>query len=189
MKKPYETTWLDLANRALARLNQNHIKNFEEGTNSSLQVELSLSSSVSDILNTNDWKSATKAVLLHPLSELNAEGKYQYNLPTDFVRLVKVDLDKAYWDREGHCIVSSVQQDILIKYVAFPNLPGTLDPLLLSAITAMCAYKISLNLTADTTIQSQLYNEANIALQSARMNENQGEPDEMYTTNDWKENY
>ena len=189
MKRPAETTWIDLANRALARINMNLIKSFEEGSNSSLQAELSLSGAAGEILNTNDWKSATVRTKLLPQSRQTVDGEYIYPFPTDFIRLVSVDMDPDEWKREGRALVTSARMEIPIRYVAFPSSPGTLDPLLQSAISALTAYKMSLILTSDLSLQQQLYTESNVALTAARVNETQGEPDQMYETNDWKEEY
>lgn len=189
MKRPAETTWIDLANRALARINMNLIKSFDEGTNSSLQAELCLSGATSEILNSNDWKSATVRVKLIPQSRQTVDGEYIYPFPTDFVRLVSVGLEPETWKREGRAIVAPTLGEIVVKYVAFPSTPGTLDPLLQSAISALTAYKMSLFLTADLNLQQQLYAESNVALTAARVNETQGEPDLVYETKDWKEEY
>lgn len=189
MKRPAETTWIDLANRALARINMNLIKSFDEGTNSSLQAELCLSGATSEILNSNDWKSATVRVKLIPQSRQTVDGEYIYPFPTDFVRLVSVGLKPETWKREGRAIVAPTLEEIVVKYVAFPSTPGTLDPLLQSAISALTAYKMSLFLTADLNLQQQLYAESNVALTAARVNETQGEPDLVYETKDWKEEY
>lgn len=189
IRKPYETTWLDLANRALARLNMNLIKSFDEGSNSALQAELCLSDSVSEVLNTNDWKSATKRTVVMPLTEQTVDGQYVYSFPPDFIRLVSVNRDKEYWSREGHGLVSPLREEFVISYVAYPEIPGTLDPILQSAIALMAAYKMSLVLTADTTLQQQLFSEANMAISTARINEKQGEPDILISTNDWKKEY
>ena len=189
IKKPSETSWLDLANRALARLNQNLIKSFDEGTNSSLQAELCLSDATQEVLNTNDWKCATRRQYIQPLRDKTADDKYVYSFPNDFIRLVSVGEDKKDWEREGHGLVSPLKKDILIRYVAFPNEPWTMDPLLQSAVSLMAAYKMSLILTADTVLQQQLYAEASAAIASARLGESQGVPDEIYSTNDWKGEY
>ena len=189
IKKPFETSWIDLANRALARINQNLIKSFDEGSNSSLQVVLCLSDATIEVLNTNDWRSARARQYLIPQREQTADGLYVYPFPNNFIRLVSVDADPEQWSREGHAIVSPLRQEMLITYIAFPSEPRYLDPLLQSAISLMAAYKMSLILTADTTLQQQLYAEASSAIASARLTETQGIPDEMYTTHDWKENY
>lgn len=189
MRKPSETTWIDLANRALARLSMNLIRSFDEGSQSALQAELAISASCSEVLNTNDWKCATKRQALHPQSVRTVDGCFAYTFPPDFIRLVEVGRDPELWDREGNGIVSTYGGDLIIRYVSFPENPGTLDPMIISAISTLAAYKMALNLTADVTIQQQLYTEAMTAMTSARLAETQGEPDEMYTTNDWKGGY
>lgn len=189
IKKPSEITWIDLANRALSRLNMNLISSFDEGSNSALQTELCLSGAVGEVLGMNDWKSATKRAILVPNVTTTVDGQYVYNFPNDYVRLVSVDLDPSIWGREGHGLVCIVSREIPVKYVAFPSSPQTLDPLLQSAISLMAAYKMSLVLTADTALQQQLFAEAQAAIAQARLNETQGEPDILISTNDWKKEY
>ena len=189
IKKPSEITWVDLANRALSRLNMNLIQNFEEGSNSALQSEICLSGATGEVLNISDWKCVTKRAAIQPNAATTIDGHYTYNFPNDFVRLVSVDLDPELWVREGHGLVSYVSQEIIIRYVAFPNTPQTLDPLLQSAISLMAAYKMSLILTADVTLQEQLFSEAQAAITQARLTETQGEPDTLISTNDWKKEY
>lgn len=189
IKKPSEMTWEDIANIALLRNNMKPISSFEEGSQSAQVTKQMISQACSEVLNMNDWKSATLRAYLMPIADLTVDGKTAYSLPADFVRLVHVERDASLWSREAHKIVSDEGGSLLIRYVAFPELPGTLDPMLVSAVSIMLAYKISLALTSDTNLSSALYQEALVYIAQARLSENQAIPDKKYTTNDWKRGY
>jgi len=189
IKKPSEMTWEDIANIALLRNNMKPISSFEDGSQSAQVTKQMISQACSEVLNMNDWRSATLRAYLIPLADLTVDGKTAYNLPADFIRLVHVERDASLWSRESHRIVSEVGGSLLIRYVAFPELPGTLDPMLVSAIALMLAYKITISLTSDANISSMLYQEALTAIAQARLSENQAIPDKMYTTNNWKKGY
>ncbi|MFA6934582.1 MAG: hypothetical protein WCR70_04870, partial [Sphaerochaetaceae bacterium] len=152
IKKPSEMTWEDIANIALLRNNMKPISSFEDGSQSAQVTKQMISQACSEVLNMNDWRSATLRAYLIPLADLTVDGKTAYNLPADFIRLVHVERDASLWSRESHRIVSEVGGSLLIRYVAFPELPGTLDPMLVSAIALMLAYKITISLTSDANI-------------------------------------
>lgn len=182
--------WLDLANRAVARLNMKLILDFEEGTNTARTARLMLPSAIGEMLNMRPWKSATKAVRLSAVTDggepvVTADGMCVFALPEDYVRLVS----KSSGQRRGRSIVDKSSADVTVIYVAIPEDPSVLDPLLQSTIVCMLAYKMSLALTSDQTLTATLYQEAQNAITMACLQEDQGEEDELPAFNSLSEVY
>ena len=71
-----------------------------------------------------------------------------------------------------------------IIYIAYPQTPDTLDPLLVDVITTYLAAELSVALTSDSTITNLLYSEAENKLMKAKLQEDAGEEDIKPKMND-----
>lgn len=199
LKKPTDLQWVDVVNMALLRLNLGPLTNLQyDNSKTAVNARSHLTYAISEVLQVNDWRSATKtATLQRTLNQpifLSGKG-VSFDLPDDFIRLVGVKT-QAYgidlkWSRQGHTIVVEEPDASFcdIEYVYFPEGPGSLDPLIVTAISALLASKMAFNLTADNNLTQLLTQEFAVALANARVHDSQGIPDEMYSTNDWKRGY
>ena len=177
------STWLSIANTALARINKQILQTLDDGSVPSMLCNQLIPYCVKMVLNQNDWHSARKRTTLAPLLDPPAFGyAYQFSMPSDYVRLVSV-LSDLPWEREAGKILSD-EEALSIIYIAYPESPSTLDPLIVDAISTLLAAELSLSITSDSTMTNLLYQESEIKLQKAKLQEDAGEEDEMSDLND-----
>lgn len=178
------STWLELCNAALVRLNRQQIQDLErEKSVTANACNASLPIAVSHVLAQNDWKSARKRKTMAPLAEIPEFGyAYKYRLPNDFVRLVSI-IDCDSWEREGAYILTDTQPLKLI-YIAYPEKPGELDPLLQEAIACSLTANLAMSLISDPTIVSAWQSKAELAIARAKLTEQAAEKDILLDTND-----
>lgn len=180
----WSQTWLSVANTALVRINKQPLQTLDDVSNSALLCNQMIPGCVMNILNLNDWHSARKRVLLAPLMDKPPFGfSHSFQMPSDFVRLVEV-CSELPWKREGNTVLSD-EDTLPVIYIAYPSAPTELDPLLLDAITTQLAAQLAVSLTADSSLVSLLYQEAEIKIQKAKLQEDAGEPDEKPDFHSW----
>lgn len=168
--------WLSIANAALARINQTAISSLEDGSATAADINLMLSSVVTSVLQENDWKCARKRIRTAPLAKTPAFGfSSQFQLPSDFVRLYRVDNAKQ-WEREGDVILADAEYLDLI-YIAMPSDPSSLDPLLIDAISARLTARLATRITSDTSLASYFESLANSQITKAKRTEGAGMED------------
>lgn len=180
----WNATWLNMANIALTRINKQVLQTLDDSSTSAMLCNQLIPSSVKMVLNQNDWHSARKRALIAPQLDAPAFGySHQFAMPSDFVRLVKVESELP-WEKEGEMILSD-EEALAIIYIAYPNTPDTLDPLIVDTITTLLAAQLSVSLTSDSTITNLLYQETEQKLYKAKLAEDAGEPDEKPDLHDW----
>lgn len=180
----WNATWLNMANTALTRINKQVLQTLDDSSTSAMLCNQLIPQCVKMVLNQNDWHSARKRALIAPQLESPAFGyDHQFAMPSDFVRLVKVESEFP-WEKEGEMILSD-EEALAIIYIAYPNTPDTLDPLIVDTITTLLAAQLSVSLTSDNTITNLLYQETEQKLYKAKLAEDAGEPDEKPELHDW----
>lgn len=180
----WNATWLNMANTALTRINKQVLQTLDDSSTSAMLCNQLIPQCVKMVLNQNDWHSARKRALIAPQLESPAFGyDHQFAMPSDFVRLVKVESELP-WEKEGEMILSD-EEALAIIYIAYPNTPDTLDPLIVDTITTLLAAQLSVSLTSDSTITNLLYQETEQKLYKAKLAEDAGEPDEKPDLHDW----
>lgn len=98
------------------------------------------------------WNCATKRTTLAEVLPVPVEGyAHQFQLPTDFVRLLEVNGEAVkssdeYFEIEGTALLSD-EETVWIRYIRDIGI-GACDPLLQAAVAAKLAQKIAIPLTA-----------------------------------------
>lgn len=177
------STWLVLCNAALVRLNKQQMQSLDEGTTTANACNAALPLAVSSVLAQNDWKSARKRALIAPFA-VGPDFGYsnRFRIPNDFVRIVSVE-NTDEWEREGAYILSNANALQMI-YIAYPEFPGQLDPLLQEAIACALTAELAMTLISDSTIVSAWQSKAELAIARAKLNEQAGEKDTYLELND-----
>lgn len=179
----WRTTWLGIANNALSRINKQILQTMDDSSKSALLCNQLIPSVTKNILNRYDWHSARKRMLLAPMLEEPVSGYlHQFELPVDFVRLMKV-IEPCTWTREGGRILAN-RDTVSIIYIAYPQIPDSLDPLIIDAITSMLAAELSVSLTSDTTLTNLLMQETESKITAAMQQEQAAERDITVPMND-----
>lgn len=174
----WKATWVSMANMALSRINNQVIETLDDASNTAMLCRQLLPQCTKAILAQNDWKCARKRALVAPQLEPPAFGySHRFQMPNDYVRLMAIESDGT-WEREGDGILSN-DEYLKIIYIAYPPTPDTLDSLLIDAITTMLAAELSVTLCTDSTLTNLLYQEMEVKIQKARLQEQAGEKDIM----------
>jgi len=108
---------IDIANAALIKLGAQTINSFTDDTTESIAVNALWDISLNATLREYPWKFATKRSdsIARTASAPHFKYKYEYTLPSDCVRLIKVYEDSDY-KLEGRNIITS-KEECYIKYI------------------------------------------------------------------------
>jgi hypothetical protein len=173
MSLDYASSWVALANRALARLGSASIVSLDDGSSTAAYVRSLFPEAVLSVYGEYDWKSAKKRVELAPLATTPEYGyDYAYQLPSDFVRLVEVDTLDEY-SPEGQTILSN-DTSLNITYIARPDdptkIPGHIQHLLITKL----AFLLSTPLTSNEGLSQRLMGEYMEATNRAKDDDSRG---------------
>jgi len=103
-------TDVDLLNQALRYLGESRVQSLTQKTNSAKYGSDALRPSVEQVLRLHHWNSALKREELNRLVEENKFGpKYCYQLPNDFLKLVKFNDGVEDFQIEGDCLQVGLQ--------------------------------------------------------------------------------
>ncbi len=143
------TTDTDLANHALALLGETEISAISDQSSKNARTCLKFcAASRVEVLRMGRWNCATKRSALTEAFPVPAAGyAHQFQLPTDFLRLMDVNGEAVkngseYFEIEGRQFLTD-ETKIWIRYIADVNI-GACDSLLQTAIAVRLAGKISI---------------------------------------------
>lgn len=174
------TSEVDICNGALTMIGDNTITSLTEGTTRSVVCAQHYHKSRNALLRGYPWNFAMKREALAQLVETPEWGfAYYYQLPTDSVRVWKINHDqKVAWRREGDRIATDLESlDIL--YISKVTDPNKFDELFIDALTVRLASKICFPLTAKRTLASDLFTLYKDMLAEAEdIDTQEGEPEE-----------
>lgn len=121
--------------------------------------------SVEETLRLYPWNNATKRASLVQLSETPAfKWKFQYELPTDFVRLINLydsteaHDDRLEWCKEGNRVLCDYEK-VFITYIAKPADISSLDSLATQCLVCVLAMKLVQPMQLDDSLHSKIQQE------------------------------
>jgi hypothetical protein len=165
-------TKIEICNHALLKIGADTIASLDINSNTDEGVVYSaklcntfFNQALEEVLRTHKWNSAMKRATLSRLLDAPAfKFKYQYQLPTDCIRVVNLyDTPEAYDDRsewviEGNLILCDYEA-VYLSYVSKVEDVNTLDAFLTQAIVQNLAIKLSVPMQLDTAMQNNLIQE------------------------------
>ncbi|MDR1586920.1 MAG: hypothetical protein LBS57_05640 [Treponema sp.] len=173
----YTASWTQICNRALGRLGAMSIADLMEGTQNAEFCLRFLPEAVEYVLGQYDFSFARNRVLLAPNAEAPAFGwRAQFNLPLDFMRLVKVYGGHREMPEEADCIPYQVENgkifananELQIIYIARPKEPNQLPQSVRKAISTHLAYLLSTPLTSGEQLIALIAAESQSVLELAK---------------------
>lgn len=138
------------------------------------------------------WNSAMKRAELPALTSTpEFDFAYEYQLPSDFLRMWRINEDDeglVKWRLEGRKILTDQSAPLCIVYVKQITDPAEFDPLLADCIAARLAAEIAYSLTGSASVKQEAENSYLRRLAEARKVDAQeiGVP-EAFEANDWIE--
>lgn len=149
-------TEVDLLNQALAYLGEARVQSLTQNTVSAKYGSDHLRPSVEQVLRLHPWNSALKREKLARIAGENAFGpKYSYQLPNEYLKLVRFNDDVDDYRIEGKVIVTDAD-NVELVYVSYPNNFDLLDAVLVEAIATKLAFNISINVTGQVGDQARM---------------------------------
>lgn len=171
---------VEIANSALARVGSEDIMSISDADDENARVvNRHFNATVREVLRSHQWSSATQRLTLARLTAAPAFGwLYQYQLPTDFIRAIKLNGDEVWdpiecWTIEGDKILTDETTAKLVYIYYDGATTSTFDDLLAEAISLKLAYKIGPVLTGDPVIADRLLTQYDLALATAKTSDGQ----------------
>lgn len=158
-------TWVQLANKALDKVGAKRITSFSEDSKAARVTQEAYPDIVDEVLTEHAWATAMERQALAELSSDNlTTWEYKYQLPVSPWCLrpdAVVDEDYGEPDPkypfvvEGRVLYCNVENAIL-KYVARPDSPASLGPMLVNAIACRLAQEICYSLTQSVDLTDRM---------------------------------
>lgn len=163
----YGNSWVEIANRALARLSKARIDSLTSGGGEAAQYcNTFLGEAIESVLSAHSWSIATRTQLARD-SEAPAFGfLYSYPLPTDIINTIRVDTDGSPFKPEARAILTNSEYVYLV-YIPRPTDPGALPGYIKRAISTHLAFLLSGPLTSSSQLANRIAQEAAVALENA----------------------
>jgi hypothetical protein len=152
---------IQVANRALTKLGSARITSLADDVKAARSISSCFEDLRDDELRAHRWQFAMKRTSLAALSDAPAFGyKYQYALPSDFLRIDMVDdrfpaaimdnyIDAEYleWTLEGNVILTDIAAPLKLRYIAQITDPTLWDENFREALASRIAMEIAEDLT------------------------------------------
>lgn len=152
-----------IANAALQLIkNSKTISAFDEGTKEANAVDIIYDEMRDVLLDMHTWNFAVKRLKLSRLASTPAfEWDYEYQLPSDFIRVVSVHNNSDARDRlpykiEGGKILTDAQ-DVYLRYIARIEDPNEMPPTFRSALSKLLASRLAVTLAQSTALSKEMY--------------------------------
>lgn len=146
---------VSIVNRALALLGANRIINLSDETQEAKVASNMYDGSLRSLLSEAEWGFATKRANLNLTTVEPAwGGENVFLLPSDMVRLFKVNIKQRYTIQGNHLLTHA--KGVGVEYV-YKNEDDTLyPPYFIDALAARLAYDMCYDLTNSTAKQNEL---------------------------------
>lgn len=138
------------------------------------------------LLRSHPWNFAIKRVSLAALSDAPAFGyDYQYQLPSDCLRILETSIDEADWQKEGDVIVTN-ESSLAIKYLSNDVPVGLFDACFCEVLALDLAIDTCHALTTSNTRLQSLAEQRKQEIQTARSFDAQEGAIRQVQATDWR---
>lgn len=160
-----------IANQALVRIGEKAIADIDDTTEPASQLRILLDSVSREIQSSFEWNELNELMSLTTLPELTADGLYQYPLPSDTFRVLRINPGvRIYkeWVLRKNLLVTNQISPITVELVRYNADPAGWSIHLSRAIYTELAAQAAQILTQNTGLASRVREEANAALAEAK---------------------
>lgn len=119
-------TLLEIANTALATIGAKPISSFDDAdSDASVSCAQMLKNCIEQAQSATDWQELKKTVRLVPTGEFDVQRGYEYNAPSDLLRVITVCGDPNFlWEAQGHKIYVHATSPVSICYIRYSENPS-----------------------------------------------------------------
>lgn len=177
---------VDICNRALSRIGAARITSINDSVKPAKACNSAYTMVRDEVLRAHPWNCTVTRATLAPLSASpEYEYGYQYQLPSDCLRLLEVDNDDYDYVIEGRKILTDYGSVLNIKYQKQETDPQQYDSLLVSVIAARLAWEICEELTQSRTKTLDKRDEFKEILMEAKKVDAQEQSPSTFAEDDW----
>lgn len=178
------TSQVEICNLALSRIGAGTISAIDEDTREARTCLLHYEPTLRSLLRSHEWNFAKKRAVLAQLVDAPvSEYTYQYALPSDFVKVCRINA--VYTDEyriEGAALLSD-EGTVTLEYVRAVADPNLFDALFVDVFAQRLAAEIAYPLTENTGLSESVFRIYSDKLREARtMNARDGTPRDIETT-------
>lgn len=102
------TNQVTICNSALLKLGADKIQSITQTSRAAVTCNTLYNYIRDEVMGERPWRFATKRAILYPNSTTPVFGpNYEYDIPSDCLRLMAPENDSIYWKVEGNCILST----------------------------------------------------------------------------------
>ena len=178
---------VEIANAALNGLGAERITTLDEDSESARKVDTIYESTLKALLRAHFWNFAMKEASLARLSDVPVLSDYTYifQLPSDFVRLKKTNLDETdNYKVKGKRIYCN-STTLKIEYVYFCDDPNEYDAAFIDALSARLAAELCYSITANASLTELKWAEFKEKFQKAKSVDSQEETPDKPKQGSW----
>lgn len=162
---------VSITNQALNRLNVSQILSLTDNSKQARAMNLVFDRVYEEALTIRNWNFATTRTQLGRLTaQPNSGYDYQYQLPTDCLRIIKVVSTSLYeieYKVEGTALLTD-ETEVYVVYVKRILDFGTLPPIFTSYLILALANEVCFGLTGNVSLQDRLVSEMMDKLEKAK---------------------
>ncbi len=175
----------ELCNRALIRLGADTITDITEDSKEGRVCNIIYNQVRKELLRSHMWNFATKRVsLAAEVTSPEFEFFYQYVLPSDCLRVVKMFESSYDWKIEGTKLLTNDPEPLII-YIADITDPVKFDALFSSLLVVKLAMELSYSITGATFVLSGLESEFRQLRAVAKLIDAQEGTPDQFPDGDW----
>lgn len=146
----------DIANQALGRIGAQRIMDLDDVDSKSARICKNVfEATVREVGRSAEWNCLKKRARIGRLTDAPEFGwAYQYQLPADFLRMVKLNGTRAdndpgdEWEVEGRKLLTDAEE-AKIQFIGYKDDPNEYDALFTNAVVVLLASKIAVPLRQD----------------------------------------
>jgi hypothetical protein len=178
---------LNIKNLALAKVGDYYINSTSEESKAAREVNRVYEPSRDFLLRSFNWSFAITRIELAQLgTDPDFEYDYQYQLPSDYLKMVKLYSTTSNYSIEGQKILTS-DDELYLKYVSRVEDPTFFDPIFLEALVLKMAIDLAIPLANNRTLKETLMVEYQAVIRQARMVDAfEDDEDETPEDTDWQ---
>lgn len=180
-------TKVEICNLALTQLGADRITAIDEDAENARKLNAVYDPVLRALLRKYPWNWASKEATLATLAEtpVNTEYTYIYQLPSDYIRMIKTDLDETddykILGRKIYCNESS----LIIKYVYYCTDPNEYDASFVDVLAARLASELAFAISGDKQLAKMADDIYRDKLREAKTIDGQEETPDELTANEW----
>jgi len=162
----YGDAWLDIANRALGRINKGRLESLSEEGELAQYVNTFIGEAIETIMSARSWSVAKRAELVRKEITPVYGYVYSYALPGDLINIVSIETGGADYRPEGSSVLTDAEE-VSILYTFRTEDPSDLPGYLKRAISTQLAFLLSSALTSSEQLAARIAQESQLALEEA----------------------